>query len=146
MILQLQSDQVSAMWDAIKFAACGANGIKQDRAQIFLNNLLGNIMAGKVQVWCSFLDGPEGRDIHAFGITCVQREEVLGMDYLLMHSLYSYKALTIELMHEAMEAFINFARENSCFKFVAMTNDERLLKLYTHLGMKHEVYVWSKDI
>lgn len=144
MILQLQAGQISAMWDAIKHAAIAANEILPAQSDKFLNNLLGNLLGGKAQAWVSFDGPPEDRVIHGVAVTCIIQDPLFEIPFLLVHSIYSFNTIHVEHFHEAMSAFEQYGKTQGCSKLVAMTTNERLLKLYKHLGMERELFIYSK--
>jgi N-acyl-L-homoserine lactone synthetase len=134
------------MWDALKFAIVGANRLSPENTPTMLNNVLGMLLGGKAQAWIMFEDVDGQRVLHGAVITCFMEDALFGIQYLLVHSVYGFKALPLEMIYEAMSCFEEFARANEATKVVGMTRDERLLKIYDRLGMVKEVYVYSKDV
>ena len=146
MIVRLQPEQISIMWDSIKFAVLEANSIGPSQSDLFLNEVLGLLLSGKAQAWIMYEDAEGSRTIYAIVVTCFMEEPLLGYNYLLVHSVYGFKPLNLERIYEAMAAFEEFGKANGAFKIVGMTREERLLNVYERLGMEREVFVYSKNL
>lgn len=146
MIVRLQPEQLSIMWDTIKFAVLEANDLAKSQAPLFINEVLEMLLGGKAQAWLLYEDKDGERTLYTVVVTCYMEEPLLGFKYLLIHSVYAYQPLSLDKIREALEAFEDFARANGAGKVVTMTKDERLVKGFERLGMQREVFVYSKTV
>lgn len=145
MFVKLQPEQISCLWDAIKVAIVEANNVRNPDIEKYSNHVLEKLMAGKAQVWVVYEAG-EAPDLVAIAVTCFMKDQLFDTDYLLIHSVYAFSDLKLAFIHDAMKSFAEFAVANNCYKIVAMTTDERLLKLYERLGFSREIFVYSKTV
>lgn len=146
MLIKLQPEQVSTMWDAIKFSALEANNVGEYNSACFMNNLLERLLAGSAQAWMCVEDTETERVIHAVIITCLMEDPILGNKYILVHTMYGFKQLSLALVRDSFETLSQFARDCECTRIVAMTQDQRILKLHQHVGMQQEFYISSKTL
>ena len=148
MTIQLQPLQITAMWDTIKFVAIEANDVNVTTAAAFISSLLGNLLSGKAQVWVTMTesDAEGNREMIAMTITYLQEEMLWNFNYLVLHSVYGFKPMTLEIINGAVETYTKYAKTCGCQKVVVMTVNERVAKLFTKVGFDSELYVHSKDI
>lgn len=146
MIVRIQPEQINEVWDIIKYGCIQANNVRADSVYSFTNNLLEMLLSGRAQAWINYEVVDEKRDINAIAVTCFMHDPIFNVDYLLAHSVYGYKPMKLEWLKESVEAMCAFSKANNCFKFVAMTTDERLTNVYKRIGLEPELYVYSKNI
>lgn len=145
MTIQLQYSQISILWDVIKFAAVEANNTPNEKISAFTSELLVSLMSGKAQVWATLTEGEE-HELIALTITYHQVEALFGYKYLILHSVYGFKPMTLETVNSATDTFTKYAKTCGCQKVIVMTTDSRITKLFEKIGYKNEVYVYSKEL
>lgn len=148
MIIKLQPDQISPMWDLIKYSILQANkSVFGDAVPLFLNHILEQMLIGKAQVWVSYKETEDKeKEVYMISITCIMHDPIFQIDYLFGHSAYAIKPLTMELITEAHEAYCQFGRMNSCQKIISTSADERVSALYKRVAMSQEMFVYSKSL
>jgi hypothetical protein len=149
MVIRLQPDQVAAMWEVIKFGAIQANRIPKEQEESFLTNILAKALDGSIQVWILYdysEPGEAQKDFYAFALTCMVHDPVFNVDYFTVHTLYALRPMTYEIMHEGIEAVVEFARLNNIPKIVAFTYDSRIAKIFDRFEFKQDILVYTREV
>lgn len=144
MIIMLQPEQVSLFWPAIKHSITIANRLSKVAQQQFCNKVLERILTGKAQCWFGKFERDGKELISAVGITTIE-ESSLGEKYLFLHTLYAFRPIPEDHLHEMVPALELFASTVGCNKLVTFTSSPRLREYYREQGFTQDTTLWIKE-
>jgi len=146
MIIQLQPEQITAYWPAIKHGIMIANRFDGGDVLAVCNQMLADLLVGKAQCWVSTKDTEHNRDFEAVGITTIVKDSAFRVPYLFLHTLYAFRPICEENLNNLVPTLERFAREAGCGALITLTKIERLQKLYLASGFTDDQRLYIKTI
>lgn len=142
MIIRLQPQQISALWESIRF------GIIQSVAPItqptpeVLRNILGELLKGDMQCWAAI---SENKDIYGYVITYIY-EDSTKFRTLIIYSLYMYTTMSKDNWDSFYDAVEKFAKINNCKRISAYSNNTVAISIAQKYGFLSDYTYLIKDI
>ena len=147
MIIQLQPEQISAFWPAVKhllFETHRVNGVNTQRK---LNFVLQNLLSGSFQCWLVFESPSDSeRVLHAVGITCVSTDLLTGDTFLTLDTVFAFRPLGPEMVRESVNALTAFAITNNCSFITTQTNNPRAETLHCSAGFALDKHTYIMKV
>lgn len=140
MIIKLRPDEIPAYWPVIKFGAAKVNSLSEKQMELYLRNLLKNLMADKFQCW--FALTPE-KGIKALAITRIL-PDIGDVPHLLIDAVYGYIPTTEEEKKEFFDNIVLFAENLRCASIVMWTANNVAMNAAEKagFGQTHKVYTY----
>lgn len=145
MIIQLQPDQVSAFWDAIKHGMVIANRVPSVKQAEFCNRVLERVMLGKAQCWLGMTEANGEKQVTCVGVTTIE-ESGLGEKYVLLHSLYAFRLITEEILNEAIPTLEKYCKSIGVDKMIVFTSNARLKEHFESCGFVQDPTLLVKEM
>lgn len=146
MIIQLQPEQISDLWEGIKHGIVQVGRITGGDIQGKLNNVLRNLLSGRFQCWIIYDELEDGKKIHALGITYVLKDKLTNDDELIIYTLYGYRKISDELAVDAIDKLKAYAKAVGCVKIHAFTKNKRVTELMELTNFKSEYQFYSLEV
>uniref|UniRef100_A0A6M3JA18 N-acetyltransferase domain-containing protein n=1 Tax=viral metagenome TaxID=1070528 RepID=A0A6M3JA18_9ZZZZ len=132
MLLLLLPEQVSEHWDKIKLAVEKSLPPLVGEGPEKMNNILMSLLDGYLQCWLSFRD--DGREGVGFVITSILSDRCSDTNSLLLYCIYGFKKTKGSDWIEGYEALRKFAKSRGCYRIVAYTKEENLIRIAERFG------------
>lgn len=134
MLTRLLPEQVSKLWNIIKYAieqsVPPVSGEKPDK----MNRILSSILCGKMDVWVSYVKGDNNK-FEGLAVTEFLYNEPDGTKNLLLYSIYGYNPVENRKTYiEGLLTLMKYAKETNCSKMCAYTIDSGIVALAKRLG------------
>jgi hypothetical protein len=134
MLTRLLPDQVSRLWDVIKYAIEQSVPPTSGDAPDKMNRILSSILCGKMDVWVSYVKGDSNK-FEGLAVTEFLYNEIDGTKNLLLYSMFGYNPVESRKTYiEGLITLMKFAKESRCSKVVAYTIDSGIVALAKRLG------------
>jgi hypothetical protein len=132
-IIRLTSDQITAYWDHVKFAALSSNRIvSSDKAEEYCRGLLKNLLSEKYQCWMCIDDST--RAIKSVAVTGIHKN-MGDVFYLLIEAAYGFIPAAEEDKDEWLSAMRTFGKEVGCDSVMAYTSNQMAENVMIKMGM-----------
>ena len=137
-VIQLQPEQVSLFWDALKHAVVQVYRVPVGRREEALNSALAELMSGKYQCWVmyDFDEEKQERRTYAVVVTSIVRHKLLGTDFLMVDAVYGFRKLNDEIIRDSFQSFVKFAENNGCNRVCCESSVSRVIQVVGELGFK----------
>lgn len=134
MLTKLLPDQVSKLWDVIKYAieqsVPPVAGEQPDK----MNRILSSILCGKMDVWASYVKGNVNK-FEGLAVTEFLYNESDGTKNLLLYSIFGYNPVEHRKTYlEGLITLIKYAKANKCNMLCAYTKESGIVALANRLG------------
>ena len=146
MIVQLQPEQISAYWPAIKHGISVAAKYAGSDVQQTANNLLHQLLAGKGQCWVGIDEREDSKAFVCFGLTSIVQDSGFGTPYLFLHTLYAFRTIPNHILDNTVPTLEAFARASKCGSLITFTNIERIQQMYLDQGFTDEWKMYVKPL
>jgi len=133
MIIKIIPNQVPYFWEAIKFASTQADEVNSKDLQPYLNELLHALLSSKAQCFVALDDK---KVLTGILITRLGVDKITGDTFLLLQSVYAWKALSNEIWREAYELFSAFARKEKCKYLLLTSRNPAIWERVENLGFR----------
>lgn len=148
MLTRLMPEQVSRLWDIIKYAIVQSvppiSGEHPDK----LNRILSAALCGKIDVWASYIKG-EVNKFEGIAITEVIYDDVTGIRNLLLYSIYSYideEKVKPSTYVNGLISLAKYAKSLRCSNVIAYAQKEGIVALAKRLGGDTSFTLVSFDV
>ena len=129
MITQLLPDQISKLWDIIKYAVEQSMppvaGDHPDR----MNRILSSMLSGKTQCWVSYEKKEEGSELNAIILTKILYDDTSHTKSLLLYSVYGYGRIDQKFWMEGFAFMSKYAKSHGCTYLSAYTEVPYLIEM-----------------
>lgn len=146
MLIQLQPMQISLLWENIRESAVKACRISEKYEAKYSTALLKNLLSGKFQCWLVFKVVDGERQMHAIGITAIEKNHLFDFKELHILSLYGLRLLDDELAKESFVKFLRYAKETGCTRIKMETSVGRIKQLAEARGFTNTSECYELDI
>jgi len=134
MCAQVLPTQIAAIWDAIRYGLIQVFPPHVSPTHKNVQAILQSILADRAQLWISYNNSKEQKEIHAFAVTCIEVEKVTGSKFLNVWALYAYRHTDIEDWKIMQRMVEGFARANDCAYMTGFSENPAMIALGTALG------------
>lgn len=127
MINKLLPEQISKLWDIIKYAVEQSLPPTTGRHADIMNRILASMLSGGLDVWAIY-----DRDNMKFeGILVTQflYDEASATKNLLLYCLYGYSGISDSSWTEGFESMVKYAKANKCSNIVAYTSNKYIIEM-----------------
>lgn len=132
MITKLLPDQISRLWDVIKYAIEESLPPIAGEHPDKMNRLLSSMLTGTTEVWVSYTQ-PE-RKFESIIVTQQLYDNASNTKNLLIYCHYSYEVISPSSWKEGLETLLQYAKEIGCSNIVAYSANQRINELARRLG------------
>ncbi len=136
MLTRLLPDQISRLWDIIKYAieqsVPPATGEHPDK----MNRILSAALCGKIDIWASYIK-QEGKAPKFEGIAVTETlyDDASGIKNLLIYSIYGYEdSMNNANYTEGITNLAKYGKSIGCTNIVAYSQDSGIAALAKRLG------------
>ncbi len=142
MIIQLQPEQISTLWEGIKYGVLEVNRVVEKDKQRKLNAVLKNLLSGYFQCWIIYEEVLESKQLHGFAITYTMKDKLTDESIFTIDTVYGYRKIDSALMSEAIEKVKDYAKAIGCNEIRFNTTNDRVAKIMGLFGFKliHQIY------
>jgi hypothetical protein len=134
MLTRLLPEQVSKLWDVIKYAieqsVPPSTGEHPDK----MNRILAAALSGRIDVWASYVVEGNKRTFEGIAVTQFLYDDASGIRNMLLYCVYGYNSPTKYSWATGLSALVEYAKANGCTNIVAYTQDDEIVRLASHLG------------
>ena len=143
MLVQLQPDQISVMWEGIRFSVLSADRVPEELQQDYAITLLQNLLSGNIQCWIVY--GMEGEDkvLYAIATTSIIDEKIFGAKILRVNTLYGYRQLSDEMYAEGLDTFKKFAKSRGCKALIVETYSNKVRTMLSANGFEERSTIYQ---
>lgn len=135
MLVKLTREQVSKHWPFVYKAIREALPPIADEEVNTKNNVLRSILSGNLEVWVYVEKGKNGSTIRAVVSTLIQEDEVVGLNNLLVYTMYSFGELSDEIWQEGLLTLLKYARGKDCSSLTFFTQNPKILEFFKRFGV-----------
>lgn len=139
----LTAEQIPQYWEVIKYAVVNVEIVEEQYREKYLNNLLYQLLAGKVQC---FVRLGEGRQLEMVGLTSIQVDHIRDDRTLFCYALYSFKKVPGETWASDFVELVQWAKASKCKSITLWSNNEKAINLCKMLGIKKRLEMFILDI
>lgn len=134
MLTKLLPEQISRLWDIIRYAVEQSlppvTGEHPDK----MNRILSSALTGTVDVWALYTKKDDGNKLEGIGLTEILYDDVSGTKNLLIYSLYGYNRISEESYQDGIISLLKYAKSKGCLQIVAYTNSRQLVEVVNRAG------------
>jgi hypothetical protein len=136
MLLQLQPEQVSKYWDAIKFALIDGLPPHEERTPETLNYILEALIVKDMICWASVIELEEMKyKLEGIVITQMLKDASTKTKNLLIYLVYSFeKDSKFASWVDGLDLIKKYARSIECTNIVAYTRNKQLAAFVSRMG------------
>lgn len=131
MTIQILPNQISKVWDSIKYAIAKVERLSEADIKSYYNTLLVALLNDKAQC---FVRLDENKQLIGIAVTRLINDEVTGDKALVVSCLYSFKSVDMEFWKSDIEMIKQFARTSGCKKIIAYSTNERVYEIVQSIG------------
>ncbi len=148
MISRLDTRQVTENWGMVKGMLMESVPYLKSAPESKLNNILKEIINGKMDIWSVFEYGQDFQKIqvHALGASVIVIEPVsLTKNILIYGFTGSFFKGTEKFWRKSWESFEKYEKKNNCENIIAFTESEKIVEMARFVGVKIS-YSLTKEV
>jgi hypothetical protein len=143
MAIQLLPNQISLVWDSIKYIAKNVDRISDADAPGYFRTLLISLLNSQAQC---FVRLDDQRQLIRVCITKIIQDDMTKERTLLIMHLYSFKRTDDSHWLSDISDIRKFARNSKCTKMVAYSNNSRVFEIVESLGFVERFRSFSLEV
>jgi|GEM_PF-1948415 hypothetical protein len=134
MLTRLLPDQISKLWDIIRYAIENSGPTTDNEQPDRMNRILSAALSGRVSIWASYVKG-EVNKFEGIVVTDTLYDDATGIKNLLIYSIYGYVDKVDKKSYvTGISALSKYAKSLGCTNIVAYTKDREIVALVNRLG------------
>lgn len=134
MLTLLMPEQVSNLWNIIKYAIEESLPPVVDESSDKMNNILTALLCGKAQCWASYVRAEEGNKFEGLVITEITYDNISDTKNLLIYCMYGYERSSKATWTKGLKSLVKFAVSRRCTSIVGYTEVSSIINLVDRLG------------
>ena len=134
MINKLLPEQISNLWEIIKYAVEQSLPPIVTENEDNMNNILSSALSGKIDVWVSYEKTDKGNKLEGVMLTNFLFDEVSKRRNLLIYCLYGYNNVGFKSWIEGLQTLTKYAKSRDCGQIIAYTDVPYMIDLTRKLG------------
>lgn len=134
MLTQLLPDQISRLWDIIKYAIEQSVPPVEGDSPDKMNNILAELLSYKKQCWASYVVDGDERTFEGIIVTQVMDDSTGGTRSLLMYCAYGYSKVAKESWVKGIGTLSKYAESKGCSRILAYTDLPYMIEKARELG------------
>ena len=142
MIIKLMPEQVSKLWDYIRFGVLSSVSPITNTSPEGIRNILKNLLLGTIQCWAII----EEDKMKGFALTTISGDYVSGEIFLNIYDLYAFEQFSQETWESGVTALEEFAKANMCSKVIAYSDIPQVIGIAEKLGFNSRTVLLIKEI
>jgi len=147
MIVQLQPEQISGYWEAIKHSMITINRIPEVLQRDYAIKILERLLSGKLQCWVGYTINEEGeRLINLIYTTSILGQDEWGFSVMSMETVYGFRRIPMEMYEEGISALKKFAKATGCEAIIGRTRSKRAREVMLANGFEEQHVVYRLPI
>lgn len=143
MIIKLQPNQITKLWDSIRYGVINAVAPLVDPTPDNIQDILCQLLRQDMQCWCVF---DEDKNIQGYIVTSITIDTNTKFRTLIIYSLFLYEKVSMETWDKGMKDIEEFAKANNCSRVAAYTNHEAVLAIAKNNNYNTDYKYIIKDI
>src|SRR6056297_1406603 len=148
MINKLTIDQISSIWDYVRFAVDEALPPTASTQRQRLSNILTALMSGVMECWAVYEKDEEDKKIilYAVILTIINSDECSGSKQLVIYALATIQEGPRRLWKKGITSLVEYARSKGCERVVGYTNVESIKTFIRAVGGEAEYTLLSLPV
>lgn len=142
MIIKLLPVDIPRVWEVIKVATCAANEVEESSKQMYLNNLLQDLLNETSHCFVKI----ENNTIDALAIAKISVDTVTQKKFLEVQTLYSWSAQDNSVWLEGAELIKNFANSAGCSYINCQSNNPAVWKILRVVGLEEVTRIFALSL
>ena len=142
MLIKLMPEQVSKVWDFIRYGILATASPITNTTPEGIRNILKNLLLGKLQCWAVV----EDKKMKGFALTNIADDYISGERFLNIYDLYAFESFSSDTWSSGIAAIEEFAKANMCNKITAYSNVAQIISITEKLGFKKDTVLLIKEI
>ena len=143
MLVQLVPGQIPIFWEAIKYAAVKADGIRDKDIPTYLNQLLYSLLSNKAQC---FVRLDDERKLQSIVVTRILIDQVTGSKSLNISNLYGFQSSDMDTWKDTLDILMTFAKQRKCSIVTAWSANARVWEICDNLGFEERLRSFVIDL
>lgn len=141
-VIRLTINQVSGLWDSIRYGIIEAVFPKVKPDGQALQEILCRLLKEEMQCWCAYNDE---KKIYGYMITSIDNE--LGKKVLFIYSEYLFNRLpSVEIYRDISDKIEQFAKANGCHRIMGYSSNPNAISMARKLGYSSDFTVLMKEV
>ena len=146
MLTRLLPEQVSKLWDIIKYA------IEQSLPPIVgehpdkMNRILSSLLSNKTQCWASYTRNEDKATFEGIVLTQLLYDDASFTKNLLLYCLYGYTDVDRQSWFKGIKALAKYAKSQGCSQIIAYTDVPYMIEKCRELGGEAKYTLCSFDV
>ena len=146
MLTKLLPEQVSKLWDIIKYA------VEQSLPPIVgehpdkMNRILSSLLSGKIQCWASYVRNEKSTKFEGVVLTEMLYDEASCTKNLLIYCLYGYEDVANDSWINGVKTLAKYAKGQGCNQMLAYTDVPYMIKMTEKLGGEAKYTLCTFDV
>lgn len=146
MIIKLIPEQITELWDSIRYGIIHAIAPLVDPTPDNIQDILCQLLRQDMQCWCVYEDIDGNKDIHGYIITSISIDANTKFRSLVIYSVFLYKQVNPNVWADGMNLVERFALANDCTRIVAYTNNPTILSIAEKGGYNTDYTYLVKEL
>ena len=149
MINKLTVDQISSIWDYVRFAVDEALPPTASTQRQRLGNILTALMSGVMECWAVYEKNEEDKKITLYAVilTLINSDECSGSKQLVVYAMASMGfEIPRRLWKEGITGLVKYAEGKGCERVVAYTNLDSMKNFFRLIGGEAEYTLLSLPV
>lgn len=145
MINKLLPEQISNLWDIIKYAIEESLPPIVTKNQDSMNRILASLLSGKMSCWISYTKGEKESKFDAVILTKIIFDDATYTKNLLLYSVYGYTKMEPRHWMEGFAFMSKYALAQGCDRLIAYTEVPYLIEMAKQYDAEMQTFI-SFDI
>ena len=135
MLVKLTPDQISQLWDMIKYALENSPPLTVDvNYDSWINGILTSAMDGSISVWASYNKKHEKAKFEGIALTSFELDRFIKKKSLLIYYVFTFVLAAEKSWTEAITTLAKYAKSRNCTRIVAYSNVPEMIGVAKKLG------------
>ena len=135
MLVRLIPEQISQLWDVIKYALENSPPLTTEvDYDSWLNNILMSAMSGSIEVWASYSKENGTAKFEGVVLTSFEVDKFIRKKSLLVYYIFAYRDVAADSWTRGLETLAKYAKSRNCSRIVAYSNVPEIISISNKLG------------
>lgn len=135
MLMKLIPDQISQLWDMIRYALENSPPIAiENRDDNWINNILTQAMNGSISIWASYNKQDNNVKFEGIVITSFEVDKFVKQKSLLIYYVFAFRHTAIDTWTSGLDTLRKYAKSRNCSRILAYSNVPDIIKISEKLG------------
>ena len=138
MIVKLTVEQITSLWDSIRYSIISSISHISKTEPKNIRNILCQLLRQDLQCWCVF-DG--NKKIYGYITTTISIDSISKSRTLLIYSLFLFHKATDDMWKDGIEALEKYAKANKCNNITAYSTNPIVISIAEKQGYSNCTYL-----